>query len=141
MRRIAITALSATALIAAAAGITLSTAAFAAKPKLSPDEQIAKIVGKRVPGKPVNCINLPQIDSTQIVDKTAIVYKDGSTYYVNRPHNADTLREDDILVTKTFSSQLCRLDTVQLHDRATPSMWRGFVSLNDFVPYRLPPKK
>jgi hypothetical protein len=58
---------------------------------------------------------------------------------VNRPQWPDQLDDDSILVTKTWGSQLCRLDMVQLHDRSG-GFFRGTVGLNDFVPYTLPPK-
>lgn len=116
----------------------LAAPAVNAKQKLTGEEQLAKILDGRVAGKPVNCISLNQAQNTQIVDKTAIVYRVGSTYYVNRPANAETLDSDNILVTKLYSSQLCRLDTIQLRDRTTPSMWNGFVSLQEFVPYTRP---
>ncbi|QSR17301.1 hypothetical protein [Novosphingobium sp. KA1] len=116
------------------ASLIAAPAAFAAKKKLTGEEQLAKLLEGREAGKPVTCIQLSQSDSTVIVDKTALVYRVGRTLYVNRPTNADRLDNDDILVTKTFSSQLCRLDTVQLHDR-TSRMWSGFVGLQDFVPY------
>lgn len=125
--------------VVAAALVTVSLvaspAAFAAKKKLTGEEQLAKLLEGREAGKPVTCIQLSQADNTQIIDKTALVYRVGGTLYVNRPTNADRLDNDDILVTKTFSSQLCRLDTVQLHDR-TSRMWSGFVGLQDFVPYK-----
>lgn len=125
-------------------GATLITASLLAAPtvyarqKLNGEQQLAKILDGRVAGKPVSCIPLNRSQSTQIIDKTAIVYKVGGTYYVNRPNNAQSLDSDDILVTKLYSSQLCRLDTVQLRDRTTPSMWSGFVGLQDFVPYTRP---
>ncbi len=125
-------------------GSTLIAASLLAAPtvfareKLTGEQQLAKILDGRVAGKPVTCIPLNQAQSTQIIDKTAIVYRVGSTYYVNRPTNADRLDSDNILVTKLYSSQLCRLDTVQLRDRTTPSMWNGFVGLQDFVPYTKP---
>ena len=71
-----------------------------------------------------------------MIDKTAIVYRAGDTLWVNRPRSgADQLNDDDILVTKTSSSQLCSIDVVQLHDRMS-HMYSGFVSLGEFVPYR-----
>lgn len=109
-----------------------------AKQKLTGEQQLAKILDGRVAGKPVSCIPLNQSQNTQIIDKTAIVYRVGGTYYVNRPNNAENLDSDNILVTKLYSSQLCRLDTIQLRDRTMPSMWNGFVSLQDFVPYTKP---
>ena len=121
--------------ILAAAALAASPA-VAAKEKRSPEEQLAKLLGGRVAGDPRSCITLSRIDSSQIIDKTAIVYRDGSTLWVNRPRSgAQSLDEDDVLVTKLTGSQLCSIDTVQLHDRSS-HFWRGFVSLGEFVPYR-----
>lgn len=121
--------------ILAAAALAASPA-VAAKEKRSPEEQLAKLLDGRVAGDPRSCITLSRIDSSQIIDKTAIVYRDGSTLWVNRPRSgAQSLDEDDVLVTKLTGSQLCSIDTVQLHDRAS-HFWRGFVSLGEFVPYR-----
>ena len=127
--RTLIPAMLAAAALAFAPGAT-------AKEKLTPDEQLAKLLEGRVAGEPSDCINLPSVDSSQIIDKTAIVYRNGSTLWVNKPRSgADSLNDDDVLVTKTTGSQLCSIDTVQLHDRST-HFWRGFVSLGEFVPYR-----
>ncbi|WP_243652679.1 hypothetical protein [Novosphingobium sp. PhB165] len=109
-------------------------AAVSARPKLTGEEQLAKALTGREAGKPVTCIPLNQSNDTQVIDKTAIVYRIGGTLYVNRPTNADKLDSDNILVTRLSSSQLCRLDTIQLRDR-TSGMWNGFVGLQDFVPY------
>lgn len=117
-------------------------AAAAAAPvfaaRLSPEERLQKLLDGRVAGKPVSCINLRDIQSSQIIDKTAIVYRVGGKLYVNRPRGgADWLDSDDILVTHTVTGQLCRIDTVRLIDRAS-RFQRGFVSLGDFVPYAKP---
>lgn len=118
------------------AASVLAVSPATAKEKLAPEAQLAKLLEGRVAGEPRDCINLPRIDSSQIIDKTAIVYRDGSTLWVNRPRGgAESLDDDDVLVTKTIGSQLCSIDTVQLHDRSS-HFWRGFVSLGEFVPYR-----
>ena len=70
-----------------------------------------------------------------ILDRTALVYNAGSVIWVNRPDNARDLDDDDILVTRTFGSQLCRLDIVRTVDR-TGGFQTGFVALGEFVPYR-----
>ncbi|WP_033075106.1 hypothetical protein [Sphingopyxis sp. MWB1] len=107
----------------------------AAKEKLSPEAQLDKMLEGRVAGEPQSCIPLSATNST-IIDGTALVYRVGNTLWVNRPRSgAETLDEDDILVTRTSGSQLCSLDSVQLYDRSG-HMWRGFVSLDQFVPYR-----
>lgn len=120
----------------------LAAAAIAASPvatgreKLAPEDQLAKLLEGRVAGKPQSCIPLSTTRSSQIIDKTAIVYRIGSTLWVNRPKGgAESLDDDDILVLKTSGSQLCSIDTLELHDRSS-HMYSGFVSLGEFVPYR-----
>jgi len=89
----------------------------------------------REAGQPVSCINMSGSQQSTIIDKTAIVYDSGNVIYVNRPRNPESLDSDDIMVTEIHGSQLCRLDTVKLHDRS--GFWySGFVGLENFVPYR-----
>lgn len=106
------------------------------------EAQLAKIVDGRVAGKPVHCLDLNRIQSTEIIEGTAIVYRVyGNQLYVNRPLNGEqTLHADDIPVTKVWNGQVCRLDTINLIDRESrfPS---GFVGLGDFVPYTKVPAK
>jgi hypothetical protein len=99
------------------------------------ERQLAKILAGRVPGKPVTCINLHDIRSSQVVDGTAIVYEVGGRLYVNRPDGgAESLRSDDILVTESSTGQLCDIDIVRLVDQGS-RFERGFVSLGKFIPY------
>lgn len=116
------------ALVAAA-----GSAPAAARP--SPDAELAKAIQGRVAGEPVDCINLRIIRSSKVIDKTAIVYDAGSVVYVNRPRAGGQLLDRwDILVTKTFSTQLCSIDVVRLYDPSS-KMETGAVFLGDFVPY------
>lgn len=100
------------------------------------EARLAKALEGRQAGRPVDCISFHSIRSTEIIDGAAILYRTwGNKLYVNRPNiAADQLRSDDIMVTKTSLSQLCRLDTVQLFERAG-HFWTGFVGLGEFVPY------
>ncbi|MFC0205619.1 hypothetical protein [Novosphingobium soli] len=130
-------------MLAIAAALASSAALVAvpsadAKPKLTGEQKLAKMLEGREPGEPVNCIPYIQTQNLTVVDRTALVYRVGRTIYVNRPDNADRLDDDDVLVTKLYTSQLCRSDTVQLHDRNAGHMWNGFLGLNEFVPYRKP---
>ena len=43
------------------------------------------------------------------------------------------------MVSKVWGNGPCKLDTIHLHDRSMGS-WRGFVGLDEFVPYRKAPK-
>jgi len=119
----------------AAAALTAVPAA-SAREKLAPEAKLEKLLEGRVAGEPQDCLPLTSISSSQVIDKTAIVYRVGSTLWVNRPRGgANSLDDDDILVTKTSGSQLCSIDTVELRDRSS-HMYSGFVSLGEFVPYR-----
>jgi len=113
----------------------LSGPALQAKPKLTPQERLDKLLEGREAGKPVSCISTFGAREMQILDDTAIVYGRGNVIYVNRPANADALDDDDVMVTRQFGSQLCRMDMVSMHDR-TGGWYRGFVNLGEFVPYR-----
>ena len=124
-------------LIIGAALIGASASALAADRDNSKNEaKLTAALAGRVAGKPVDCINLRDIRSSQIIDDTAIVYDTGGgRLFVNRPRiGAESLDNDDILVTKTYGSELCSLDTINLVDRGS-QMQRGFVGLGEFVPY------
>lgn len=127
MRKIAIAIVTTVAL--------LGTAPVIAKPKLTSQQELEKLIAGRVPGKPADCIPNFETRDMRILDKTAIVYGRGETIWVNVPRNASDLDDDDILVTHTSGSQFCRLDIVRTVDRGShfPS---GSISLGDFVPYR-----
>ena len=125
------------AVLAAATVLSLAVTADA-RPRLSPEQKLAKMLDGRVAGEPRDCIYLPSIRGSRIVDKTAIVYDAGRTLWVNRPRSgASSLDDDDILVTdlRGSGSSLCSIDIVRLHDR-TSFFYSGFVGLGEFVPYR-----
>ena len=128
MRKIALALATGAALLAGAA-------AAEAKPRLSGEEQLAKMLEGRVAGEPVSCISLWNTRDQRVIDKTAIVYGNGGTIYVNRPTNARDLDRDDIMVTDIRGSQLCSVDIVRMHDRSG-FFYTGFVGLDQFVPYR-----
>ena len=125
-------------LLVAAALLGTSGGAIAARQQDNSknEAKLTAALAGRVAGKPVDCISLRDIRSSQIIDGTAIVYDTGGgRLLVNRPRmGAESLDSDDILVTKTYGSDLCSLDTVSLVDRGA-RMQRGFVGLGQFVPY------
>ncbi len=121
------------ALVATAA--LLTGPALQARERLTPEQQLAKLLEGREAGKPTSCISNWSTRNMQILDKTALVYDSGSVIYVNRPANADVLDDDDVMVVRLTGSQLCRLDMVSMHERSG-GFYRGFVSLGEFVPYR-----
>ena len=115
----------------------LSAGAVAqAREPVDREAELARALDGRVAGEPVNCIDLHRIRSSRIITDTAILYDAGSIIYVNRPRNgADELNQWDSLVTRTPSTQLCSVDTVEVVDLSTRSL-TGIVFLGDFIPYR-----
>jgi hypothetical protein len=132
-------------LVGLAALATLSVAvpfglasARATKPDEAGEAKLAKILAGRVAGKPSDCIELRATEDQQTIDHTAIVYRDGGTLWVNRPVGGlDDLDWNSILVTKSYTSELCSVDPVHLVDRSS-HFERGFLSLGKFVPYTKP---
>ncbi len=125
----------------ATATMALAPVASSAQDAPSKGEQeLAKMLEGRVAGEPKDCIFVsgtnPQMT---IIDKTAIVYRDGRTIWVNRPNNPEALDDNDILVTERFGANYCKLDRTYLVDR-TGGFFSGALFLGQFVPYRTPGK-
>ena len=125
------------ALIAATAPI--ASPLVLARENMSGEQELAKMLEGRVAGKPVNCIRLTDAGSSTIIPGVALVYNFGGTIYVNRPQNPESLRRDDILVTKPTNGEFCRLDIVTLREQQTFA-FDGSLSLNEFVPYTRVPR-
>ncbi|TVV74079.1 hypothetical protein FOY91_10820 [Sphingomonas solaris] len=125
-------------LLAAAA---MPAAAAPARDNAKGEASLAKMLAGRVPGPPVDCLTTNRIQSSEIVDRTAIVYRVGGTLYVNRPQSGvESLDRGDILVISTSLPQLCSIDVVRLIDQ-TSRFHSGFVGLGPFVPYARPDAK
>ncbi|MHA6316401.1 hypothetical protein ACXYN8_01920 [Altererythrobacter sp. CAU 1778] len=103
------------------------------------EEELAEMLEGRVAGEPESCIRTFSNRSLQVIDGTALVYRDGKTLWVNRTRSPRTLDDRDYLVIRKFggsASELCRLDNVTTHDRGS-NFFSGVIMLEDFVPYRM----
>ena len=99
------------------------------------DAKLATILKGLTPGKPQDCINLRETQSTDRVgDK--IVYRVGRSraYVTDTGGGCFGLARGDAIVTKTYSSQLCRGDIAE-----TVDLFAGFHSgsctIGSFTPY------
>lgn len=120
------------AVIAAAAGL-VAAPLEAARP--TGEERLAKLIEGRVAGEPKRCIFTSGNSNLTVIDKTAIVYKQGRRVWVNRTAHPQDIDEDDILIIRKFGvSNLCRTDMITLADRYS-GMFSGAIFLGDFVPY------
>ena len=121
--------------LACATAVALAGPVAMAKPKLSGEEQLAKLLEGRVAGEPKSCINMFDSHNLRVIHRTALVYKRGDTVWVNRPANPESLDYYDVLVMKRTSSELCKQDIITTMDQST-HMFTGSVFLGDFVPYK-----
>lgn len=121
------------------AAAALATAAPVLAEKAAPDRgeaRLAKALEGRVAGPAVRCLPQHMIRSSEIIDRTAILYRTtGNKLYVNRPDfGRESLSRTDVMVTDTRTGQLCDIDTVRLLDQGT-RFQSGVVGLGEFVPY------
>ncbi len=122
-------------LVAITAGVVVALPAQADQ-RRSPEQQLERALEGRVAGEPVNCVNLRTVRNSRIIDRTAILFDAGGTIYVNRPRSgAESLDRDDTQVVRSFSNQLCSIDTIRMVDPVSGT-FRGSVFLGEFVPYR-----
>jgi len=98
--------------------------------------KVAEALAGRTAGKPVSCVRLREVRSTQVVDESAIIYKlNNKKWLVNFPSGGcASLRPERALVTSTPSTNLCRGDIARVIDPPTPIEY-GSCGLGDFVPY------
>lgn len=100
--------------------------------------ELDKALAGKVAGKPQSCINIRNAYSTQQIGDRTILYKvSNKLVYRNDPQGGCSgLGRDRALVTRLYSSQLCRGDIVTPTDLTT-GFSGGSCPLGDFVPYRL----
>jgi len=99
------------------------------------EAELAKVLTGYTAGPKVRCVNLSDISNQTVIDGTAVVFWGlGGKAWVNRPDGAEFLRDDNILITKPFGGQNCRLDIVHQRDRNT-HMQGAAISFNDFTLY------
>ncbi|MGZ8337487.1 MAG: hypothetical protein ACXWU1_12570 [Allosphingosinicella sp.] len=119
----------------AGAVLVAVTPAAAATPEEN-EAELERALEGRVAGEPVSCIDLHRVRSSRVINDTAILYDAGSTLYLQRPRSgASSLNRWDTLVTRSYSTRLCSIDTVNIVDTQS-GMLTGVVFLDEFVPYR-----
>ena len=125
----------AAALIAATAPALAQTPAKVSEPAPLSPKAAAALAG-RTAGKPISCVRLRDVRSSEIVDETAIIYKlSGKRWLVNFPDGGcASLRPGRVTVTSTPSTNLCRGDIARIIDPPTPIEY-GSCGLGSFVPY------
>ena len=98
---------------------------------------LAKELKGKVAGEPRNCINSRGVDAIRISDDTLLYRESGRLVYQNKLRGPcpGLTRGDDIMVTESFSGQLCSGDLIRLVDR-TSGIQGPVCSLGEFTPYK-----
>ncbi|HLZ79270.1 MAG TPA: hypothetical protein VKQ09_08025 [Sphingomonas sp.] len=97
-------------------------------------QTVEQALAGRSPGKPVTCIQQQRIDSSQIFDSGAILYRmKGGPDYLNDPH-CPSLKQDRSIASRTPSISLCSGDILHVFEPVS-GMDYGSCPLNEFVPY------
>ena len=100
------------------------------------EAQIDKALAGLTPGKAQDCIDPRLAQSTETYGNT-ILYKNGRNliYRNDTSGGCFGLSRDDIIVTKSYTGQLCHGDIVRTVDRGS-HMQSGSCTFGSFVPYR-----
>ena len=127
---------------AAPALLVLGCATMTGQEPRNPRAQaaLATALQGRTPGQPVDCITNFRTTQMQIIDDWTILFREGSTIYVQKPQGGcrGITSGANTLVTRPFGvNQLCRGDINQLVNLSS-GVQAGACVFSDFVPYRRP---
>jgi len=101
-------------------------------------ERLNKALAGLVPGKPVHCLPHYRTTETRTFENTILYVAGRNKLWRNDPSGGCMgLKHDDILVTRSTTSEYCSGDIVETHSR-TGGFITGSCALGDFVPYTRP---
>ncbi len=124
--------------------LTLAGCTADVPPKPLTPKQSAKLekaLEGKVAGEKINCISRqPQTNLTAISNNVVLYRVSRKLVYKNELiGSCNGLTRDDIIVTQSWGSQMCRGDLTRTVDRMS-GMLSGACALGDFIPYRAPSK-
>lgn len=122
--------------------LALSTAAAFAAPaaQRQPDRDEAKAAQELrglVAGKPQSCISPSRSQGGSHYGNIVLLRDRSGTLYRTNFEGGCTVDDNDALISRRFSSQVCRGDIIEGRDLVS-GFTRGSCVYSDFVPYRKP---
>ena len=114
-------------------GVGLASAAAA-----RPADPLPGLIGNRVAGDPVDCIEVREIDRVRLIPGVGFFYsmRTGGTDYLNRVTAGRTFLHDGVLpVVERASPRLCSVETVRLLNENSRAPIAS-ATLGPFIPYR-----
>lgn len=98
------------------------------------DPKVTKALAGKVAGEPRDCLWLRDTQSSSTFNGTILYRVNGKLTYRNDANSCSALSDNVIIVTRIYSSQVCRGEILQLLDR-TSHFPVGSCSYGQFVPY------
>lgn len=99
------------------------------------DRLLAKTLEGRVAGKPENCLPTGFVDGPQVVGDSLIYRQSGKRLWRTQVRDrCPFLRDDQIVVSILYGTNVCRNDRFRLVDRGSP-IASADCTFGDFVPY------
>jgi len=108
--------------------------ALLASPAIAGPDRLASLLKDRVAQSPRRCIIPDRAVQPEIIDGTALVYRDARYTYVGRfKGGCPALREGRTIVTRSAGGQLCENDPVRIAEATGAGF--GFCTFEKFTPY------
>ncbi len=110
--------------------------AASSSPRMTDAERVEKALIGRSAGKPLSCVYLRDLGDSEVIGDDIFYRSSHRIVYRNRTSGGcEDARRGDALITKTYSSRICRGDVVRTADLQS-GFETGFCILGDFIPYR-----
>lgn len=123
-------------LIAGTAALSADSKGYEARRAVAEQAQLDKALAGLVPGKPQDCLyQRTGYDTQRVGDKILYKRSRSEIYVTDTGGGCFGLRNGDAIVTKSYTSQLCRGDIVRTVD-LTSRFPTGSCTFGEFVPYR-----
>lgn len=126
-------------LAAAAGAISFSSLPAKEAPSAKSAQKLATALQGRTAGQPTNCVpNLHGQVKMNVIDDGTILFRDGSTVYLQRPAGGCPGLESrgyTLVSRRVGQHQICQGDIQELVDLQT-GIQGGSCVFSDFVPYR-----
>ena len=122
-----------------AAALSFSSLPAKETPSTEATQKLAQALQGRTPGRPVNCIaNLRGGAQMSVIDDTTILFREGSTVYVQKPEGGcPNLGNGRYALVKrqVGGSQYCEGDIGEVVDPVS-GFFAGSCVFGPFIPYR-----
>jgi len=96
---------------------------------------LAKAIGDRKAGAPIDCINSSTSDGPQIIDHKTVIYRQGQRIWVNRLEaECPGLEPFNTMLVELHGSQICRNDQFRVIQPGS-SIPGPYCRFSKFTPY------